>query len=406
MPTSLLLLLACSPLAIEDSAPTQGLYADQEVEQLGPAADPIFSLERVHELEITLSDEAYDTLAAETEPYGTDPVYVEGSISWDGHVVESVGVRVKGRLGTWRPITQKSSFKIDLNRYVRGQTLFDRESLTVNNLVVDCSYLRESVGYPLYAAMGIPAPRTSYVRVSVNGRDKGLYLNVESPDDVYLDRHFAEPDGALYDADYIRWGDGSYTILDFYAELVEYFELEEGEDPDRAGLMAVVDALDAQGGLYARTDAVFDWDHHQRMTATEMWVGQVDGYSLNRNNYLVYLDPADGRARLLPWDHDYSFIHARDWGFSWESPRGRLTATCLQDAACRADLLDQVERVNEEAEALELQARADTLAALIEDEVARDRGTDCSASDVRRYQRSLESWLEDRSGELEELWGL
>ncbi|MCB9763093.1 MAG: CotH kinase family protein [Alphaproteobacteria bacterium] len=402
-----LLAVGCSGTV--DTVTPVTLHEDTGVEPIAGPTSAVFDDSFVHTLHITLSPDSVTTLSRETEPYGTDPVYVPGDIVWDDVPVANVGVRIKGRWGTWRPLDEKASFKIDMNRYVSGQDLDGFKALTLNNLIIDCSFMREPLAYPVYEAVGIPGPRTSYVEIFVNDELYGLYLNVETPDDRYLERHFDHPEGPLYDADYILWGNGSYTVLDYYPDLVQYFELEEGEDPDHARLAALVALIEDAAGdpdFYERTAALWDWDHHHRMVAGEMWTGQNDGYSLNQNNYLTFLGPEGERARVLPWDHDYAFLHARDWGFSWDNPDGRMTALCLDDPACRADQLAALETLLDRVPDLDLPDRAEAIADLIDPYIEDDPRRECSWRQIDAYRDSLDRWFNNREGELRQQWGL
>ncbi len=423
------LLLGCTPVSIEQpvidhdpvpptdtAADTDTADTDTEPVDTGPetisghGSDDawIFSEDTVHRLDITISQDNIDILNDKSGAYSSQTVWVEVDVTYDDIPLSDVGMRLKGRWGSWRSFDDKPSIKLDFNRYIDGQELEGLEGLTLNNMIIDCSFMREHMAYPVYAAMGVPVPRTAYVWMTVNGADYGLYLNIESIDDVYLERHYDDSSGTLYDADYILWGDGSYTVLDFYTWLVQFFEQEEGEDIAGQDITGIAELLDTWGGtadFYTQTAARIDWDHHQRMVAAEMWVGQNDGYSLNRNNYLVYFEPG-GLMTIQPWDHDYSFLHAGDWGFSWTSPSGRLTSLCLADTACRADQLAAIERVIEEVSALGFEDRFSATRSMIAPYIAADTRRECSDSYVGWYQSSLEGWRSTRNAELAVMWGL
>ena len=46
----------------------------------------------------------------------------------------------------------------------------------------------------------IPAARTAYVNLTLDGEHQGLYLLVESYDDDFVEEHFGHADGNLYEA--------------------------------------------------------------------------------------------------------------------------------------------------------------------------------------------------------------
>ena len=101
-----------------------------------------------------------------------------------------VGVRLKGGLGSFRGLEGKAAFKVKVDEYVDGQTFFGLEKLTLNNMVQDPSMVHETLAYELFRSLGVPASRTGYAFVRVNGESFGLYLNVETLDAIAL------PDGS------------------------------------------------------------------------------------------------------------------------------------------------------------------------------------------------------------------
>ena len=414
------LLLACSgpvpipwerPQADEVPDATESVGEGDDVEEVvgwgepddtgddPPDDDPddswIYGLDQVHTLDVQLS---LDAIAALTDdPYH----YVEGAIVFDDETVESVGVRLKGASGSFQPITSKSNFKIDFNRYVEGQEFHGVEQFTVNNNVVDCSYLRETMGYRVFAAAGMPPTRTSYVWVTLNGNAKGLYTLLETPDDDWLDDHWDEPDGNLYDGKYVWAPDWSwYSRVDFLLETEMYFELEEGEDLGHADIHAVTQGLIDHWGeadAYVAMGELIDWDSFHTEFAGEVWAGHVDGYYTNNNNFRIYFDPATGLAEILPWDMDYAFYEDSDWGMNWLSPMGIVGQFCMQHADCTADALVKADEVFDRIEAAELVSVLDEATALISPYVTQDPYACGTAQTIAAYQANMRSWVTGRS---------
>lgn len=57
--------------------------------------------------------------------------------------------------------------------------------------------MKDTLSYALFRRFGVPAPLTSYVWLTVNGEDRGLYLAVEDLSDGFLDRNFGG-EGVIY----------------------------------------------------------------------------------------------------------------------------------------------------------------------------------------------------------------
>jgi len=365
----------------------------------GDPSDELFSLDHVQTVDIELSSEAIDSLWA--DPY----TYVEGTITIDGLVQTSVGVRLKGKIGSFRELDKKSAFKLDFNRFVDGQTFRELEKLNLNNMVQDYSFVHERTAYDLFNAMGIPAPRVGYGWVRVNGTDYGLYTLVEAYDDVFLDRHFDDPSGNLYDGDYVLWDNNTYTLVDFVDPEYVYFDLDEGVDVGLADIVAIVDAVAAVNGTDQFTPVVgglMDLEHFARFWATDVWIGQHDGYVHYTNNYRVYFDPHDGLADILPWDPDWAFYAATPI----TEPKGLLAQGCRADPSCHAHFHEAIDEAGQAAHDAHLEDQLDLLIPLIQPYVQSDPRREIELDTVLTYQADLYTWLQTRSAVLENTAGL
>jgi hypothetical protein len=366
-------------------------------------ADFLFSLDRIHTVAITLPD------ASVTAINGAPYEWAEADVTIDDVPMASVGVRLRGKIGSFRALSGKPKFKIGFNEFVAGQRFYGLEELSLNNAVVDCSYEKEILGYRVFAAAGVPSLRTSYATVTVNGAPYGLYILLETPSDRFLHRTYPDPSGNLYDGKYVWYSDGSYTLLDFGAGVDSLFQLEEGTDVGNADVTAVSDALLASAGttdFYTTVGAVLDWDEFHRMFAAEQYLGHNDGYTMNTNNYRVYFDPTDGRADILPWDLDYSLLYDYQWGLSWSSPRGRISAKCLGDATCVAVQRTAIATFLTSVEAVDWLALLDQVEALTYAATQADPRRECAAADVQPWRDYVRSWVVAEPAALRAWWGL
>jgi hypothetical protein len=152
--------------------------------------DTLFQRERITELEITLTADAYNTLRTSYKEE------VEATIAFDGIVFPSVALKLKGS-GSYQGITGKAAFKIDIDDYDDSRRMRGLKKLTFNNGVTwDPTWTHEWLTYSLFRAAGIAAPRVGWTRIHVNGTDYGLYMNVETWDDELLELWFDDAGGA------------------------------------------------------------------------------------------------------------------------------------------------------------------------------------------------------------------
>jgi hypothetical protein len=267
--------------------------------------------------------------------------------------VTPIGVRLKGS-ASFQGIDRKPAFKIRFDGPCGGdERFYGRARLTLNNLVQDRSNVREALAYRVFRAAGVPAPRTGYARVFVNGALYGLYVNVESVDADMLARHHADPTGPLYE--------GSLEV-DLEEEDVDLFEQDEGPDTGRAELIALVQRVAEQpgDGVLYDDDAPIDRAAFLTYLAASTVTGDWDGY-WKPNNYRIYYEPTLERWSFSPWGLDQAWLLDRT---AFDGV-GILIERCMKSRRCLRDYLRELERVLEVAEGLDLEREHGELVAFI-----------------------------------------
>jgi hypothetical protein len=311
----------------------------------------------------------------------------------------TVGVRLKGSVGSFRPFDRKAGFKIKLN-FVKGQKYLGLKKLTLNNMVQDPSMVHETLTYGLFRALGLPAPRTGYAFLRVNGIPYGVYLNLETYD-ISLPTWFPST-RHLYEAD--------LAGTDVTAGGAGSFEVDEGDDGDRSDLEALIAAANGVAPDWSTAlDGLADLQQMTRMWAVERYVGHWDGYAgpyadeYRPNNY--YLHSLDsGLFRMLPWGTDQTWESRLGFG---EPSGGLLFNGCFADASCRALYVEGLEAVRMAVPALRLERQASCLAAQLapwqrlETEPRREYG----AGQVADAVAAARGFIDDRPHELAEWLG-
>src|SRR5205085_6046486 len=76
-----------------------------------------------------------------------------------------------------------------LKIFFEHEKLFNgQRCLNLNSAWRDPAFVRETLAYHVYAACGVPSPKSRMVRLDVNGKFRGLYVEVEQPDKTFLGR--------------------------------------------------------------------------------------------------------------------------------------------------------------------------------------------------------------------------
>lgn len=118
-----------------------------------------------------------------------------------------------------------------------------------------------------------------------------MYANVEAVDDHFVTRTVGDDDVPLFEG----------TLSDLREGWSATYDLDS-DSADLALLAPLVAAVESED--VDQIAAVIDLDAYVRFWVAEVMLGHWDGYAWNTNNYYVYLDPDDGKARSLPWGPD------------------------------------------------------------------------------------------------------
>jgi len=261
-----------------------------------------------------------------------------------------VAVRVKGN-GTYLSSLygDKRAYKVDLNKFTKGQQLAGTTMLTFNNLVNDYSCLSDALAYEFYREAGVPAPRTAYAYLSASveqGWDRkplGLYLMVEAVDARFgLDRFGFKKTPLFKPVTYELFkdlGDRWPPYEAFYDLKTQATTAQQRRLIELARL--VTHASDAE---FARQVGEFlDLEEFARYLACEVLLANYDGFLSDGQNFYLYLDPTSNKFGFIPWDLDLS------WGgfFLLGSARDRERASIWHPWVGQHRFLQRVMAVEE-----------------------------------------------------------
>lgn len=187
-------------LGIESMAHTMGYEAR------------LFDNTKVHTVDIVMNDWDAFIASAISEEYYTANVVI------DGESYKNVGIRAKGNtsLSTVSSLgSERYSFKIEFDHYDSTKSYHGLDKLSLNNLIQDSTMMKDYLTYTMMNEFGVASPLCSYVYITVNGEDWGLYLAVEGVEEAFLERNYGSDYGELYKPDSISFGGGRGNGKDF-----------------------------------------------------------------------------------------------------------------------------------------------------------------------------------------------
>ncbi len=351
-------------------------------------ASSLYLPSTVLRVDLTMPQASIDALEAEPDEYVVGTFALEEGAETFGPL--EVGIRLKGQASA-RGLDQKAAFKIKVDEFVKGQRFRGLRKLTLNNMVQDPSQIHETLAYEAFRAAGVPAPRTGYAFVTVNGVAYGLYLDIENLDSISLPRWF-DSTSHLYEASYetdVEPGD------------IEAFEADEGKSSKREDLEALVAAAnDTEGDWSDGMAGLADLEEMTRMWAVERYIGHGDGYSADvgygtPNNYYLHSEES-GLFRMLPWGTDQTW--EEHLSFDGAS-KGLLFQRCLEDESCAAMYRKAVRGVIAAIDSLDLGAQATSLAALLAPWEEIDPRREVTPEEIEAGVEKVEDFIASRPAE-------
>ena len=266
----------------------------------------LFDDSYVHTLDIRIGDwDAF--LAAATEEN-----YTECDVEIDGEVFSSVGLRAKGN-NSLRLVNEygleRYSLKIEFDHFQDGNTYYGLDKLSLDSSYQDNSYMKNYLAYDMMDYMGVPSPLCSYVWVTVNGEDWGLFLAVEEPEEAFARRNYGADHGKLYKPDYRSLeAENRDVALQYTTEdPVDYDNIFRNakfdiDAEDQARLIGALKTLSEGTDL----ESAVNVDEVLRYFAVQVFVVNLDSY-LGRTGHNYFLYEEDGIISMLPWDYNLAF---------------------------------------------------------------------------------------------------
>ena len=245
-----------------------------------------------------------------------DKEYAQCSLVIDGETYGSAAIRAKGNNSLSSVSAygnNRYSFKVEFDHYDSSKTYYGLDKLNLNNLIQDNTMMKDYLVYRLMGDFGVAAPLCSYVYLTVNGEDWGLYLAVEGVEEAFLRRNYGSSYGELYKPDSMNGGGGGRASNDdvklqyvdndpdSYSNIFNNAKTDVSQ-ADQERLIASLKQL-SQG---ADLEEILDTDAVLRYFVVHNFVCNFDSYTGSMvHNYYLYEE--DGVLSMIPWDYNLAF---------------------------------------------------------------------------------------------------
>jgi spore coat protein H len=394
------------------AAPVAAPVAASTARWMDPAeTDPVFGLDRLHRVALTLTAAEWTVLQQETivqrnrggmgGPAGDESDYVRadgrtihvgggfgGIFPWvragvrvGSLALPDVGLRYKGNSSYNASLgSLHRNLKLKTDFHGGTATWEGHSNLNFNAGVLDPSRLRESLSYAVFRAAGVPAPRTAFAEVTLTvpavhtDTPLGLYTLVENVNRRFLRRVLPPGNGLLLKPEGARVG--VPYLGDTWSAYTNIYRPERpptAAEQERVMAFARLVNLAPAAEFRAEIAAFLDLEAFLRFVAVNALLVNHDSFLRGSHNYYLYLDPTDQRFRFIPWDQDLSLASfggsagveldlLRPW--STDNPLlQRILGDAVHAARYRAILQDLATRVFTRDRLLDLLGRLEVLVA-------------------------------------------
>jgi len=246
----------------------------------------------------------------------------------DKEVFYNAKIRFRGspflRSGSGRDPRSRYAYRIEFGP---DQKFGGRDEINLDNTEgSNRGPLQERASYWFYAQMGLQYSSQEFVRPLINGRNNGIYEDVQKIDGDYIDKWFGnDTEGYLHKIDdYFEYSvngtghrnldeglkfDSRHPLLkETYRWGFEKRSHRENDDWDHLFDFAVAMNTSSTDPAYEQIiESFIHPEHFARVLAIRHAVGDWDsyGYTRGKNNYFYYALP-EGKWYLLPWDIDFT----------------------------------------------------------------------------------------------------
>jgi len=330
---SLAVLLACStalhaqrlPLEIHRSADGRTLLTGDQPNS------GLYDQSQIRSIYLTFAQPNYWQLLQANNAAEID---IPATMVVDGVTYDSVGVRFRGNTSfTGTRNSEKKSFNISVDFVHEDQRVMGYKTLNLLNCYEDPSFIRE-VFYQHQIRRHVPAAKSAFTRLYINGQYWGLYPNVQQLNKDYYKEWFLSNDGTNWRADAPsgstgggpgggpQWGDGT-AALNYLGEdtalYQRYYTLKSSEkDQPWGDLVATCAALNNTpiAELPSVIPTYLDVDRTLWFLASEILYADDDSYAnKGKMDYYLYWEAETGRITPQEFDGN-SVMDAKNqnWG--------------------------------------------------------------------------------------------
>ena len=261
-----------------------------------------YDVETVNTIEIIFSEPNWDEILDQLYFAGNEERLV-GTAIINGVQFDSVGVRYKGN-SSYSPNKVKNPLNIKLDYVLEDQKLGEYGTLKLANLFKDPSFVREVLSYEMCHKY-MPASKSNFSNVYINGDLIGLYSSVQDVDKYFMRTHFGSDENACFKGELQGGGPQPVKVWGYFGtDSTSYFNYYQLESDN--GWNELINFLDTLNNYTSDVEEVLNIDRHLWMLAYDILMINLDAPVNFGHNYYLYKDNS-GQFNPIVWDLNENF---------------------------------------------------------------------------------------------------
>ncbi|MGE8000733.1 CotH kinase family protein [Lysinibacillus sp. NPDC093190] len=196
---------------------------------------------------------------------------------------------------------RKKSYHISFNK---PSTYRNTKEIHINAEYKDPSLLRNKLSLDFFNEIGCLSPKSQFVNMNLNGKNEGLYLELESVDEYFL-KNRQLPKGPIF---YAVDGDANFSLMsdldkEVKKSLKAGYELKYGTEQDEFYLQKMIIEINTIPKAEFENEIVKYLNVNQYLSwlAGAVFTQNFDGFV---HNYALYQNSETRQFEVIPWDYD------------------------------------------------------------------------------------------------------
>ncbi|WP_342506586.1 CotH kinase family protein [Sporosarcina sp. FSL K6-2383] len=211
--------------------------------------------------------------------------------------------------GSYTRKFRKRSYRIE---FIDPKTFSGAREIHLNAEYKDPSLFRSKLSFDFFNDIGVLSPESQHVNLTRNGSLKGVYLQLESVDEFFLQKR-GLPSGPIY---YAANNDANFSLMrdeKMKETLLSGYQRAIGEPSDDELLLELINKINTVplADFPHEISQSFNIDRLLRWLAGAVCTMNNDGFT---HNYALYRNSGTGLFEIIPWDYDATWGRKVDGG--------------------------------------------------------------------------------------------